>query len=71
MSNPGHLEDARETSDEALRLDGNAAAGMLSAIFTHEMTSAQSTCAHCGRTMPMGSLMLYGGQIGMVLRCPT
>lgn len=57
--------------DEALRLDGNAAAGMLSEIFTHEMTSAQSTCAQCGRTMPMGSLMLYGGQIGTVLRCPT
>jgi len=56
---------------ETRRLDGNAAAGMLSEIFTHDMTSAQTTCARCGRTGPMGSLMLYGGQIGIVLRCPT
>jgi len=65
------MVNAPNTRDEVLRLDGNAAAGMLSEIFTHDMTSAQVTCAHCGRTGPMGSLMLYGGQIGMVLRCPT
>lgn len=59
------------TSDDALRLDGNAAAGVLAEIFGHEMTSAESTCAHCGRTSPLASLMLYGGQVGTVLRCPT
>ena len=73
MSNASQQADAGPTgtSDEALRLDGNAAAGMLSEIFTHEMTSAQSTCAGCGSTAPLGSLMLYGGQTGAVLRCPT
>jgi hypothetical protein len=59
------------TGDEALRLDGNAAAGVLAEIFVVEMTSAQITCAQCGRTGPLGSLLLYGGQIGTVLRCPT
>ena len=59
------------TGEEALRLDGNAAAGLLAEIFVMEMTSAQSTCASCGQTGPIGSLLLYGGQIGTVLRCPT
>ena len=59
------------TGDEALRLDGNAAAGVLAEIFVMEMTSAQVTCAQCGRTGPLGSLLLYGGQVGTVLRCPT
>jgi hypothetical protein len=57
-------------SDEPLRLDGNAAAGLLSEIFALEMTSAQSTCAHCGRTGPLGTLLLYGGEMGTILRCP-
>lgn len=59
------------TSDEIRRLDGNAAAGLLAEIFVLEMSSAQSTCAHCGRTWPLGALLLYGGQIGAILRCPS
>ncbi len=62
---------ALATSDEARRLDGNAAAGLLAEVFVLEMSSAQSTCAHCGRTWPLGALLMYGGQIGTVLRCPT
>lgn len=58
-------------SDESLRLDGNAAAGMLAQIFTFEMTTAQSTCASCGQTGPLGTLLLYGGEMGAILRCPT
>jgi hypothetical protein len=58
-------------SDESLRLDGNAAAGLLGEIFPFEMTSAQSACAGCGQTRPLGALMLYGGEMGMVLRCPS
>ncbi|MFI5271905.1 MAG: DUF6510 family protein [Ktedonobacterales bacterium] len=59
------------SDDDAFRLDGNAAAGLLAEIFVVEMTNAQSTCAHCGHTGPLGSLLLYGGQVGTVLRCPT
>ncbi len=58
-------------NQDSLRLDGNAAAGMLAELFTFEMTEAQSTCAGCGRTEPLGALLVYGGEMGMVLRCPT
>lgn len=58
-------------NDESPRLDGNAAAGLLAEIFTCEMTSAESTCAHCGATAPLGRALMYGGQIGTILRCPT
>ena len=70
-SNPSERSDTSEMDHEALRLDGNAAAGMLSEIFAHEMTTAHSTCAHCGHAGPLGSLTLYGAQMGMVLRCPS
>jgi Family of unknown function (DUF6510) len=60
-----------DMSNETLRLDGNAAAGLLSEIFVFDMTSAQSTCAHCGHCTSFASLLLYGGQMGTVLRCPT
>jgi Family of unknown function (DUF6510) len=65
------MSETRDMSEEALRLDGNAAAGVLGEIFALEMTLAQCTCAHCGHVAPLGSLVLYGGQVGMVLRCPT
>lgn len=65
MSNPS------DVSYETFPLDGNAAAGLLAEIFVLEMTSAQSTCAQCGRIGPLGSLLLYGGQMGTVLRCPA
>jgi hypothetical protein len=64
------MSETINTSDEALRLDGNAAAGMLAEVFAMEMTSAQSTCGRCGRIAAMGTLLLYGGQMGAVLRCP-
>lgn len=65
------LTGMTETSDESRRLDGNAAAGVLGQIFTFEVTSAQSTCAGCGKTAPLGALLLYGGEMGIVLRCPS
>jgi len=58
-------------SDESLRLDGNAAAGLLAEIFPFEMTSAQSACAGCGQIRALGALLLYGGEMGAVLRCPA
>jgi hypothetical protein len=58
-------------SDEALRLDGNAAAGLMTEVFPFEMTSAHSVCAGCGQIRPIGALLLYGGEMGAILRCPT
>ena len=57
--------------DDVLRLDGNAAAGVLQEIFAVEMTAASCSCECCGRISPIGALHLYGGAMGSVLRCPN
>jgi hypothetical protein len=55
----------------ALRLDGNAAAGVLSELFVPDLTAARATCAGCGETRPVGALLVYAGGMGTVIRCPT
>jgi hypothetical protein len=55
--------------DEQLRLDGNAAGGLLREIFAFEMTAAEAICAGCGTTRPIGALMLYRHGMGAILRC--
>ena len=57
--------------DSDLRLDGNAAAGLLSEVFTAEATSALVTCAACGATGGVGSVHVYRHAPGTVLRCPA
>lgn len=54
-----------------VRLDGNAAAGWLHDIFGCEMTGVASTCAHCRTVAPLGALLVYVSNIGMVMRCPS
>ena len=56
-------------NDLDLRLDGNAAGGMLNEIFPFEMTAAEVTCGGCGTTRPIGELMLYRHGMGSILRC--
>lgn len=56
---------------EEMRLDGNAAAGMLSELFARDITAATATCRGCGKVGPIGGLLEYGHQMGIVLRCPT
>ena len=53
------------------KLDGNAAAGALQAIFPFEMTLAQATCAGCGTTNHIGATAVYMHGMGTVLRCPS
>jgi hypothetical protein len=53
------------------QLDGNAAAGILQAIFPFDMTLAQITCTGCGTTMTMGATAAYMHGMGTVLRCPV
>ncbi len=52
------------------KLDGNAAAGTLQAIFPFEMTLARATCTCCGATNPLGATAAYMHGMGTVIRCP-
>jgi predicted enzyme related to lactoylglutathione lyase len=52
-------------------LDGNAAAGELSEVFSIDVTVATGTCAGCGVSGPMASAMVYETGMGTVLRCPA
>jgi Zn finger protein HypA/HybF involved in hydrogenase expression len=54
-----------------LKLDGNAIAGLLREIFTMEMTTAQSTCAGCGKVHAVGRVDVYLNAPGAVVRCPA
>ena len=56
-------------ADDALHLDGNAAAGLLAEAFRLEMTAALATCAGCGSVAPLGALAVYGHTMGAILRC--
>jgi hypothetical protein len=53
------------------KLDGNAAAGLLQAIFPFEMTLAQATCVGCGSTNVVGALTVYMHGMGTIVRCPS
>jgi ribosomal protein S27E len=54
---------------ESLRLDGNAAAGLLQQVFGTDMTTAIGTCDNCGAAEAVGAVHVYTAA-GMVLRCP-
>jgi len=60
-----------ESVADALRLDGNAAAGILSEIFAPDLTAAKAKCANCGVTRPVGALLVYAHGMGTVVRCPS
>jgi hypothetical protein len=56
-------------TEELARLDGNAAAGPLVRFFAFEATNLRVTCASCGAESVLGRLHLYGGRMGIILRC--
>ena len=60
-----------ERAREAVRLDGNAAAGILSEVFVPDITTARATCANCGTIRALGALLVYAHGMGMVVRCPS
>jgi Family of unknown function (DUF6510) len=59
-----------ERVGDAMRLDGNAAAGILSEVFVPDLTTARATCANCGTTRPLGALPVYAHGMGTLMRCP-
>ena len=57
-------------NDTDLRLDGNAAAGLLGDIFAFDITTAECVCGGCKATAPVATLAVYGMEMGAILRCP-
>ena len=55
--------------DDDLRLDGNAAGGLLNEIFPFEMTTAEATCGGCGTMKLFAEVMFYRHGMGAILRC--
>ena len=51
------------------KLDGNAAAGILQAIFPFDMTLVQATCEGCGATNAIGGTAAYMHGMGTIVRC--
>jgi hypothetical protein len=50
-------------------LDGNAIGGLLHEVFGTEMTTAKTTCAHCGSTAEVAEAIVYVDAPGTVMRC--
>jgi Family of unknown function (DUF6510) len=61
------------TDESALRLDGNACAGLLAEVFAHDLTAARGACSSCGAVAQVGAQHLYDYPAGpgAVLRCGT
>ena len=55
--------------DHGDRLDANAAAGALAALFWPDVTRATVVCGACARAGPLAALNLYGRPGALVLRC--
>jgi hypothetical protein len=53
------------------KLDGNAAGGVLHAIFPFEMTTVEAVCGGCGERRVMGTAAVYKTGMGTVVRCPA
>src|SRR5262245_19867859 len=57
--------------DTPLRLDGNAAAGIIREVFAYDLSGASGECAACGMSAQIGGQHLYMHPLspGAVLRC--
>jgi phage FluMu protein Com len=52
-------------------MDGNVVGGVLSEVFTTDMTAATGRCAACGRVAALADTRVFGGGPGSVVRCPA
>jgi hypothetical protein len=50
-------------------LDGNAAAGMLSEVFSADITTAVGQCVNCGDESVVARGRVYVDEHGLILRC--
>ncbi|WP_067572874.1 DUF6510 family protein [Nocardia acidivorans] len=51
-------------------VDGNAIAGILSEIFTSDLTARGCRCGGCGVVEPLARALVYLNCPGAVVRCP-
>ena len=51
--------DGRLDGSDAMRVDGNAIAGILGEVFVQEMTAARIACGGCGKVEPVGAEHAY------------
>ena len=56
--------------EQDLKLDGNAAAGLLREVFAVELTTARGRCDSCGAIAEVGAVTVYANAPGSILRCP-
>ncbi len=56
-------------NDDAMVLDGNAAAGALGSLFAFDVTMAIVRCGECGEAGPLAEIRFFGSPRAMVLRC--
>ena len=61
--------DAGSPAPVDRRLDGNALAGPLGAVFAVDLTSAIATCGTCSQAAPIAESMLFVDAPAYVLRC--
>ena len=54
-----------------MKLDSNAAGGMLQVTFPFDMRLVQATCAGCGTTNAFGAVAVYMHGMGTVVRCQS
>ena len=54
-----------------LTVDGNAIAGMLSAVFGADLTASTGQCASCHTVSLVGTMRVYRRGPGVVVRCPA
>lgn len=54
---------------DAMRVDGNAMAGVLGEVFVREVTAARIACGGCGKVEPVGAEHAYMQAPGIVMRC--
>lgn len=63
-------QTAAKSRSDSKRVDGNAAAGVLSEVFVTDLTVARARCAGCGKTGKVATLLVYAHGMGTVMRCP-
>ncbi len=64
------MQNSQYDRGREMVLDGNAVAGLLQEFFGIEMTANEAKCSACGSVNPIGRLLVFGGAMGSILRCP-